>query len=110
MDRREVEEKNSKQTGSKSSFSKFCAFWGIALAALLFVVKGILQIVKSVFDVESAGLNSCMTAFDFIAKLALLVAVGIPAYGYVRKKKIGWKIAYIIAIVFYAGFCVYHLF
>lgn len=101
---------SSQRAPSKSSFSKFCAFWGITLAATLFVTNGILKIIKSVFEVESKGFDSCMAAFDFVAKLALLIAVAIPAYGYVIKKKLGWKITYIFAIVFYAGFCVYHLF
>lgn len=108
--RKEQKEENiSPKTTSKSSFTKFCAFWGITLAATLFLVNGILKLLTNL-GVESDGLNSCMSAFDFIAKLALLVAVGIPAYGYVRNKKLGWKIVFIIAIVFYAGFCVYHLF
>lgn len=101
---------SSKRTPSKSTFSKFCAFWGITLAATLFVTNGILKIIKNVFDLESNGFDSCMSAFDFVAKLALLVAVAIPAYSYVSKKKLGWKITYIFAIIFYAGFCVYHLF
>ena len=107
---KKTDKKSSNNTPSKSAFSKFCAFWGITLAATLFVTNGILKIVKSVFEVESTGFDSCMSAFDFVAKLALLIAVAIPAYAYVSKKKLGWKITYIFAIVFYAGFCVYHLF
>lgn len=101
----------SKRAPSKSSFSKFCAFWGITLAAVLFVTNGILKIIERFLEDEEilAGFNSCMAAFDFIAKLGLLVAVAIPAYAYVSKKKLGWKITYIFAIVFYAAFCVYHL-
>lgn len=103
---------SSKRAPSKSSFSKFCAFWGITLAATLFVTNGILQIIKKLFEDEKAlaGIDSCMKAFDFVAKLALLVAVAIPAYAYVSKKKLGWKITYIFAIVFYAVFIVFHLF
>lgn len=105
-------EQNEVQTEAKQrkDLTKFCAFWGITLAALLFLVNGILKIIESVFDVKSNGLYSCMAAFDFVAKLGLLVAVGIPAYAYVRKKKLGWKITYVVAIVIYAAFCVYHLF
>ena len=104
-------ESSSKRAPSKSSFSKFCAFWGITLAAVLFLTNGILKIVKRFLEDEEvlAGFNSCMAAFDFVAKLALLVAVAIPAYAYVSKKKLGWKITYIFAIVLYAAFCVYHL-
>lgn len=112
MAKKDIEERDTKQENSRRrfSFSKFCAFWGIALAATLFLVNGILKMVNEVFEVQSQGMYNCMSALDFISKLALLVAVGIPAYGYVSNKKLGWKIAYIVAIVFYAGFCVYHLF
>lgn len=102
--------KDITEAKQRSDLTKFCAFWGITLAALMFVVSGILQIIDSLLNLQSNEMYYCITALDFISKLALLVAVGIPAYGYVRKKKSGWKITYIIAIIFYAGFCVYRLF
>lgn len=108
----EVKTETKAEVKQKKDITKFCAFWGITLAATLFVSNGILQLIKKLFEDEKvlAGINSCMEAFDFVAKLALLVAVAIPAYAYVRKKKLSWKITYIFSIVFYAIFCVYHLF
>lgn len=102
--------KRGSEKMSRNSFSKFCAFWGITLAALLFAVNGLLQLLRDVFGINPSGLGTAMTAIDFVSKFALLFAVGIPAYGYVSNKKLVWKIVYIVAVVFYACFCIYRLF
>lgn len=99
-------ERRTKRT-TRAGFSKFCAFWGIAFAALLFLVNGILQIVTKMVKVD---LNGWMTGIDFVSKLLLLVAVAIPAYGYVANRKMAWRIIYAISIIFYAFFCVFRLF
>lgn len=110
QDNETKDSKRSEKKMSKSSFSKFCAFWGITLAALLFAANGLLQFLHSVFNVDFEGFYTTMSAIDFISKLALLFAVGVPAYGYVYNKKLVWKIIYIVAVVFYACFCIYKLF
>ncbi len=101
--------KNSEKV-SKSSFSKFCAFWGITLAALLFAVNALLKFLDDVFGIHPDNLGTAMSAIDFISKIALLVAVGIPAYSYVYNKKLAWKIVFVAAVAFYACFCIYRLF
>ncbi len=109
----EKPEKSSKRESRKitnSGFSKFCAFWGITLAALLFAVNALLQLLDQTFNIHPDNLGVAMTAIDFVSKLALLFAVGVPAYGYVHNKKLAWKIVYIAAVVFYACFCIYRLF
>ena len=106
----ETYEERKSSAKSRAGFSKFCAFWGITLAALLFAVNGLLQFLNRVFGIHPDGLETAMTAIDFISKLALLFAVGVPAYGYVCNKKLAWKIIYIAAVVFYACFCIYRLF
>ena len=95
---------------SNASFSKFCAFWGITFAALLFLINGILQMLVEVFGVNPGGIYDWISALDFVSKLALLFAIAVPAYGYVSNKRLVWKIIYVAAIVFYACFCIYRLF
>lgn len=102
--------KRSPKKSSKAGFTQFCAFWGVTFAALLFLTNGILQLSRKYLQFNPQNLDSWMLGIDFVSKLALLIAVGIPAYGYVNNKKIGWKIVYILSIVFYACFCVYKLF
>lgn len=101
------EEKRTKRS-SNAGFSKFCAFWGITFAALLFLVNGILQIITKI--AKNVNFDNCITGIDFASKLLLLIAVAIPAYGYVANKKIAWRVVYAAAIVFYAFFCVFRLF
>lgn len=104
------EEKNKPKKISRGMLSKFCAFWGITFAALLFLVNGILQIIMKYSVNELNGIGDWILGIDFVSKLLLLIAVGVPAYGYVSNKKTFWKIIYILAITFYACFCVYRLF
>lgn len=82
------------RTTSNRDLVKFCAFWGIVIAAVLFVVTAILNWV-------GGNLGLVQKIFDVIAKVALLVAIAIPAYGYVRGRRVGWKVTYWVALVVY---------
>ena len=83
----------SSKTYTNNDIIKFCAFWGMAIAAILFVVGGIMS---------WAGVGlSLVSIFNLLAQIALAVAIALPAYNYVRGKKKGWKIFYWIALVIY---------
>lgn len=104
------EQEVAKPKKSRAAFSKFCAFWGITFSALLYLVNLILNLLNKHLGFNPENLGKWTTGIDFVSKLALLVAVAIPAYGYVSNKRVGWKIVYILAVVFYACFSVYRLF
>lgn len=80
--------------GNNSGFVKFCSFWGIVIAVALLIVTAI-------FNAVGGNLGIVGTIFDVLAKLALLIAVSIPAYNYTRGKKIGWKVTYWVALILY---------
>ena len=80
---------------------KFCAFWGIILSAILFIVSGICHFV-------GAG-STIVSVFDIIAKIALLVGVGFPAYSYARTKRRVWRIVFWVALVIYIVGCVFSI-
>ena len=80
--------------GNKNEFVRACAFWGILIAAVVFVIGGILQWVGGI----SAAIIGIL---DLVAKIALLIAVAIPAYDWIKYKKVGWKVVYWIALVVY---------
>lgn len=90
------------RTSEKRDLTKFCAFWCLAIAAVLFVVTAVLNLINKLADISSGTLSACISICDIIAKVALLIAIGIPAYGYVRGKKRGWKIFFWIALIIYA--------
>lgn len=77
----------------KNEFVRACAFWGILIAAVVFVVGGILRWV-------GIGEN-IIGILDLVAKVALLIAVAIPAYDWVKYKKVGWQVVYWIALIVY---------
>lgn len=92
--------KTVKRTTNRVDIVKVCAFWGILVAALLFIARGILGL----FDLSIGG--TIMSIFDILGKLALLVAVAFPAYSYVRGKARVWQIIYWAALVVYIAGCV----
>ena len=98
--------KNSKKTTKRRTthresvdIVKVCAFWGIFLAAALFIASGILNLINVSFTIISI--------LDLIAKLALLVAVAFPAYSYVRGRGKVWKIISWVAMIIYILGCVF---
>jgi ABC-type glycerol-3-phosphate transport system permease component len=80
------------ESTERRDYVKFCAFWGMAIAAILFVVGGILNWLN---------LGTIASICNLIAQIALAVAIAVPAYGYVRGRSKGWKIFYWIALVIY---------
>ncbi len=82
------------ERAARNDFVKLCAFIGIFLSAILFVVGGILTAVK---------LGSVASILNLIAQLALLVAVAIPAYRFVRgtHHRKAWTIVYWVCLGLY---------
>ena len=79
---------------ARRSFVKLCAFFGLIIAAFLFVFGGL-------FSGSTAG-----SILEIIGKLALLVAVAFPAYEYSCGMKKVWRIIFWIALAIYILGCV----
>lgn len=90
--------KQQVRRAEKVDLLRICAFWGIFLAAALFVANGILHLL----NVNSA----IVSVLDIIAKLALLVAVGIPAWDYVKGKGKPMRVLFFVALIIYIAGCV----
>ena len=74
----------SNGNGNKNDFVRTCAFWGILVTAVLFVVSAILT---------WCGVGALIVGIvELLAKLALLVAVALPAYDWVKYKKVAWRV------------------
>lgn len=100
--------KNNNETSGNKGFTKFCAYWALAIAAFTYLFGGLLNlIIETVNHLSSATAASLRTASEIVTLLgtiALVVAVALPAHGYVRGKKKIWKIIYWIALsVFVLG-------
>lgn len=84
-----------------------CAFWAMVIAAFMYVFSGLIHLLLSCVDSigasKSAGvLRSLVSIGSFIGNIALIVAIAIPAYNFVRGKNRNWKVCYWIALVFFA--------
>lgn len=102
-----MSKKSSTTSSQRTDLSKFCAFWGITIAAIMYIAGGIIRlIIRFANDLFGAGvagvLNTVCTVMSFLGSLALLVGIAIPAYRYVSGKKKGWKIFYWIVLAIYA--------
>ena len=103
--------KKTQKTTTKESyvtnyqFTKFCSFWSVAIAAILYIISGILGFIRWLgqkldFNV-SASLGTVGGVFSLIANILLVVALGIPAYAYVRGKGKSWKVFYWVVITIF---------
>ena len=96
-----TEKKTEKKTPSRrSTFSlgslvNVLAFFALAAAAVLLVIGPILKAVL----VATGGV--IMQALTLVSQYCLLAAIAIPGWFFVRGKRKGWKIAYIIFLVIY---------
>ncbi len=79
------------ETAARHDLVRLCAFVALVVAALFFLVGGILT--------KYAPLVG--TILNFIASLALLVAIAFPAWEFVRGKRKAWRIVYFVALVVY---------
>ncbi len=87
---------------TKHSVTNLCAFWGLAIAAVMFIVSTIIALVDSFGGGIPNGVARLMNILEIISEIALLVAVALPAYSYVRGKRRNWKIFYWVAFAIYA--------
>ncbi|MDE6868197.1 MAG: hypothetical protein K2J83_03535 [Clostridia bacterium] len=98
--------KRNKAYREKVDLTKFCAFWGMAIAAILYICSGVLNlIIRFVGSIssETAGvLSQAVSIITLLGNIAIIIAIGLPAYGFVRGKSKGWKIFYWVALVIFA--------
>lgn len=83
---------------ARRSFIKLCAFVALIVAAFTFTFGGL-------FNGSIVG-----NILDLIAKLALLIAIGFPAFEYSRGLGKVWRIIFWIALVIYVAGCVLGMF
>ena len=90
------ETKREAKSASKWRFTDLLAFTGLAIAALLIALGPILQ---WVFDKMEKG--NVLHIINMISQYLLLAAVAIPAWCFVCRKRMGWKIFYLIILAVY---------
>ena len=95
----EQKKTNSSSSGRRSTFSlgslvNLLAFLALAAAAILLVIGPILKCILT----ETGG-GVIMQALNLVSQYCLLAAIAIPGWFFVKGKRRGWKIAYIVFLV-----------
>lgn len=97
------------ETAEKKSITKFFAFWAMAISAIMYIFGGIINIIiNGIKDLGGTELGKTLSSLSgvavFFGNIALIIAIAVPAHGYVKGKKQGWKLFYWIALaVFVLG-------
>ena len=99
---------------STISWTEICAFWGMVIAAFTHFFGGLFRaLVNWAFKSGAVHdiLNTLVNVFTLVGNIALLIAIALPAYQFVKYKSKGWRIFYwisfalfIVAVIF--GFAI----
>jgi lysylphosphatidylglycerol synthetase-like protein (DUF2156 family) len=100
------QKKTQTASGERRDLTMFCAFWAMTIAAMMYILSGVINLfIKLISDIstKTAGALSTITSVaNFLANLALVIAIALPAYGFVRGRSRSWKVFYWIALAIYA--------
>lgn len=86
-------------TTSDHDVIKFCAYWGLVIAAVAALITFILSIC-AVCGVSAGWLVRVKGVCSTVSQVALLVAVILPAYKYMRGKKTVYRAFFWVAVIF----------
>lgn len=89
------------------TWTEICAFWAIVISGFAYLFGGVVKFLISVIQSLKASntaaiLNSIYNVITFLGNIALIVAVAIPAWQYVKGRSRAWKAVYWIALIGFA--------
>lgn len=90
----ELQLHKSEKKRRSARFCDFFAFTVLILAALLMLLGPLLKLI-----LEQTGGIEAMKTVSIVAQYCLLAAIAIPAWYFVYRKNLAWKIVYIVALV-----------
>lgn len=90
--------KQRTEGAARRSFVKLCSYVALFLAALMYLLGGVLS---KVFSAQVVGI------FNLIGQLSMLIGIAFPAYEYSRGLHKAWRIIYWIALVVYLFGCIF---
>ena len=89
---------------ASSTWTEICAFWGMVVAGFTHFFGGLFRaLVRWAFSDSNAGriLTRIADICALLGNIALLIAIAIPAYQFVKYKSKAWRIFYCIALVLF---------
>lgn len=96
-----AKKKKNTEARERRDLTKFCAFWSLAISALLYIVSGVMRFVMWLVK-NPPNLGGVCGVLQFLANIALVIAVALPAYSYVRGRSRGWKVLYFVSLAIFA--------
>ena len=98
--------KSTTSVRERHSFTEICAFWSMTIAGCAFLFGGIIRlltsIIKNLSEKTAATLTQVYNIFSFIGQIALIIAIALPAYQFVKYKSKSWKVFYWIMLAVFA--------
>ncbi|MDE6597511.1 MAG: hypothetical protein K2K60_02605 [Clostridia bacterium] len=91
----------------RHSITEICAFWGMTIAALFYIFSGfinfLIRVIKSLNGTKTAAtLSQICSIFTLLGNIAIIIAIALPAWGFVKYKGKGWKVFYWIMLAVFA--------
>lgn len=86
-------------TTSNYEIVKFCAFWGLVIAAIAAIIGFIIAIL-GICGVKAGWLGTVKNVCNTVSQIALIIAAIIPAYRYSRGKPVVWQAFFWVAVIF----------
>ncbi len=91
----------------RHTLTEICAFWGMTIAALMYLFSGfinfLIKVIKSLNGTKTAAtLSQICSIFQLLGNIAIIIAIALPAYSFVRYKSRSWKIFYWIMLAVFA--------
>lgn len=90
---------------STVTWTEICAFWGMVIAGFSKFFGGVfhasLEWIPKAASSAGELLTKLYQALAFLGDIALLIAIALPAYQFVKYKSKGWRIFYWIAFAIF---------
>lgn len=86
---------DSNNKNKNDNIVNFAAFFALAIIALLIVIENFFPVIG--INITGTFVNVLRT----LQSVLMLLTLGISGYNFVRGKKKGWKIAYLVIIVIF---------
>lgn len=95
----------SRRSYTTHTWTEVCAFWGMVIAAVAYIFSGLFNFLVNWINKMSADvanvLNMIAGITQLLGSIALLVAIAVPAWQYVKYRSKGWRVCFWIALVVY---------
>ena len=89
---------------STVSWTEICAFWGMVVAAFTHFFGGLFKaLVRWAFSDSKVGSTLLRIAdiCSLLGNIALLIAIAVPAYQFVKYKSKGWRVFYWVSLILF---------